>query len=289
MEVVDAHLHLFKAVSEDYPRTVYPGMADAEMEVPAEELLEVMGAAGVDKAIVVPLGPQDEYLRDLQINFPGRFVGVGNHDPESKQIAEDLDRRIDLSDIQGIRVSRVDANASTADDPETYELFPLFQAMAERGLRVWFYSEPQQVELYEKVLELLPELVTVFNHSGFMVTIDNLAIDEYRRPHFTTDVPPPTLDLLARVAENPNTYVHFSGQYAFSHRPYPYLDMAPVAEALNNSFGAKRMLWASDFPWILSEPGYQEQLALVDHLLPDISDTERDLIRGGTASSLFSF
>ena len=54
MEVVDAHLHLFKAVSEDYPRTVYPGMADAEMEVLAEELLGVMGTAGVDKAIVVP-------------------------------------------------------------------------------------------------------------------------------------------------------------------------------------------------------------------------------------------
>ena len=64
MEVVDAHLHLFKAVSEDYPRTVYPGMADAEMEVPAEELLEVMGTAGVDKAIVCLLytspSPRDQ-------------------------------------------------------------------------------------------------------------------------------------------------------------------------------------------------------------------------------------
>ena len=289
MEVIDAHLHLFKAVSTAYPRTVYPGMADAEMEVLAEDLLEVMETAGVDKAVVVPLGPQDEYLRDLRINFPGRFVGIGNHDPESLDIAEDLDRRMEVSGIQGIRVGGVDPNASRTDDPETYELFPLFQAMEERGLRVWFYSEPQQVELYEKVLELLPGLVTVFNHSGFMVTIDNLAVDEHRRPHFTTDIPPPTLELLARVAQNSNTYVHFSGQYAFSHGPYPYLEMIPVAETLNRAFGASRMLWASDFPWILSEPGYTEQLALVDHLLPAISDAERDLIRGGTASSLFSF
>jgi predicted TIM-barrel fold metal-dependent hydrolase len=264
-------------------------MADAEMEVLAEDLLEVMETAGVDKAVVIPLGPQDEYLRDLRINFPGRFVGIGNYDPESLDIAEDLDRRMEISGIQGIRVGGVDPNASRTDDPETYELFPLFQAMEERGLRVWFYSEPQQVELYEKVLELLPGLVTVFNHSGFMVTIDNLAVDEHRRPHFTTDIPPPTLELLARVAQNSNTYVHFSGQYAFSHGPYPYLEMVPVAETLNMTFGASRMLWASDFPWILSEPGYPEQLALVDHLLPAISDAERDLIRGGTASSLFSF
>jgi L-fuconolactonase len=264
-------------------------MADAEMEVLAEDLLQVMETANVDKAIVVPLGPQDEYLSDLRDNFSGRFVGIGNHDPESVNIAEDLDRRMEISGIQGIRVSGVDPNASLTDDPEEYELFPPFQALEERGLRVWFYSEPQQVELYEKVLELLPELVTVFNHSGFMVTIDNLAVDEHRRPHFTTNIPPPTLELLARVAQKSNTYVHFSGQYAFSHGPYPYLEMIPVAEALIETFGASRMLWASDFPWILSEPGYPEQLALVDHLLPGISDTERDLIRGGTASSLFSF
>ncbi|MDG2427746.1 MAG: amidohydrolase family protein [Acidimicrobiales bacterium] len=289
MEVIDAHLHLFKAVSAAYPRTVYPGMADAEMEVLAEDLLQVMETAGVDKAIVVPLGPQDEYLTDLRDHFPGQFVGIGNHDPESVDIAQDLDRRMETSGIQGIRVSGVDPNASLADDPEEYELFPLFQAMEERGLRVWFYSEPQQVELYEKVLELLPDLVTVFNHSGFMVTIDNLAVDEHRRPHFTTNIPPPTLELLARVAQKSNTYVHFSGQYAFSHGPYPYLEMIPVAEALVGTFGASRMLWASDFPWILSEPGYPEQLALVDHLLPTISDAERNLIRGGTAASLFAF
>ena len=289
MEVIDAHLHLYKAVSPAYPRTVYPGMADAEMEVLAEDFLEVMQAAGVDKAIVVPLGPQDHYLTDLRNYFPDRFVGIGNYDPDSTMISEDLDRRIEVSGIQGIRVSGVDANASQADDPETYALFPLFAAMAERNLKVWFYAEPDQVQLYEKVLDLLPDLTSVFNHSGFMVTVDNLAIDEYRRPHFTTEVPPPTLDLLSRVAERPNTFVHFSGQYAFSHDPYPYADMAPVAETLLRAFGPERMLWASDFPWILKEPGYPEQLALVDHLLPDIDSAARDFIRGGTAASLFSF
>ena len=289
MEVIDAHLHLYKAVSPAYPRTVYPGMADAEMEVLAEDFLEIMQAAGVDKAIVVPLGPQDHYLTDLRNYFPGRFVGIGNYDPDSTMISQDLDQRIETSGIQGIRVSGVDPIASPGDDPETYELFPLFAAMAERGLKVWFYAEPDQVKLYEKVLDLLPDLTTVFNHSGFMVTVDNLAIDEHRRPHFTTEVPPPTLDLLSRVAERPNTFVHFSGQYAFSHDPYPYADMAPVAETLLRAFGPERMLWASDFPWILKEPGYPEQLALVDHLLPDIDSDARDFIRGGTAASLFSF
>ena len=289
MDVIDGHLHLFKAHSNDYPRTVYPGMADAEMEVLASDLLGVMGETGVEKAIVVPLGPQDRYLADLRRDYPGRFVGIGNFDPDASNQAESLDRRMETSGIQGIRVGVVDPRAVPDDDPESYEMFPFFAAMAERGLRVWVYAEPPQVELFERVLDLLPDLIAVFNHSGFMVTVENLAIDKHRRPHFTTDVPPPTLDLLSRVAERSNAYIHFSGQYAFSHDPYPYVDMRPVADRLLEVFRAERMLWASDFPWILTEPGYPEQLALVDHLLPNLDEKDRDLIRGGTAASLFSF
>ena len=168
-------------------------------------------------------------------------------------------------------------------------MFPLLEAMAERNLRVWFYAESSQVQLLEKVLDVLPELTVVFNHCGFMVSLTNLAIDQYRRPHFTAEIPPPTLDLLGRLAERPNTYVHFSGQYAFSHDPYPYADMLPVADFIYNNFGPKRILWASDFPWIADQPGYSEQLALVDHLLPNLTQTEREQIMGGTAASLFDF
>ena len=65
--------------------------------------------------------------------------------------------------------------------------------------------------------------------------------------------------------------------------------MFPVAQHLYDTFGPDRMLWASDFPWIAEHPGYREQLALVDVLLPDLSDIEKQKITGGTAESLFEF
>ena len=34
MNVIDSHLHLFKANSKDYPRPVHPGLADEDREVP---------------------------------------------------------------------------------------------------------------------------------------------------------------------------------------------------------------------------------------------------------------
>ena len=289
MSIIDAHLHLFKANSKDYPRPVYPKLADENREVLAKQLLITMEKAGVDKAIVVPLGPEDNYVSELQEEYPGKFAVVGIYDTNSVDPVENLDRRIKYSNIQGIRVGYVDKGASVKDDPEKYELYPLFKAMAERGLKVWFYAEPAQVEMFDRVLERLPDLVAVFNHCGFMVSLDNLSIDQHARPHFEVQIPPPTLDLLERVGERPNTYVHFSGQYAFSHDPYPYPDMTPVTQRLYKIFGPERMLWASDFPWILEVPGYEEQLNLVEILLPDKTQKELNLIKGGNAERLFRF
>ena len=289
MTVIDSHLHLFKANSKDYPRPVHPGLADEDREVLAKELIFKMEKAGVDKAIVVPLGPEDHYLSELQEAYPGKFAAVGIYDANTPDPAENLDRRIEESSIQGIRVGFVDQEADVNDDPEKYELFPLFQAMAERGLKVWFYAESAQVEMFDRVLERLPDLVAVFNHCGFMVSLDNLSIDQHARPHFEVQIPPPSLDLLERVGERPNTYVHFSGQYAFSHDPYPYPDMTPVTQRLYKIFGPERMLWASDFPWILEVPGYEEQLNLVEILLPDKTQKELNLIKGGNAERLFRF
>ena len=289
MSIIDSHLHLFRAVSDQYPRTVYPGLADSDLDVPAEMLLSKMEDAGVDKAIVVPLGPQDHYLSEIIKRYPGRFAGVGVYDEGAPDQAKDLDDRMDKAGLQGIRIGKVDSNAKTPEDPTRYSMFPLLKAMAKRNLRVWFYAESTQVELLDNVLNILPELVVVFNHCGFMVSLENLAVDQHRRPHFTTEMPPNTLSLLGRLSERPNTYVHFSGQYAFSHEAYPYPDMFPVAQHLYDTFGPDRMLWASDFPWIAEHPGYREQLALVDVLLPDLSDIEKQKITGGTAESLFEF
>ena len=71
MSIIDAHLHLFKANSKDYPRPVYPKLADENREVLAKQLLITMEKAGVDKAIVVPLGPEEHYVSELQEEYPG--------------------------------------------------------------------------------------------------------------------------------------------------------------------------------------------------------------------------
>lgn len=286
--VVDSHLHLFRAVSDAYPRAVYNVMAEAEREELAEGLLGQMEAAGVDKAIVIPLSSHDHYLGEILRDYPGRFAGVGVFDPEVPDPAADLERRLGELDLQGLRVFRL---GDVVDDVERLPTFPLLETMQRRGVKLWFYADPEQLAMLDRILELLPDLDVVLNHLGFCPDIHaELRFDEHRRPRFDNfPLPPPTVPAVEKIARRPRVYVHMSGQYAFSQQEYPHADVQPVVDAMYRIFGADRMLWASDYPWIVPVPGYAEQLALVDHYLPDLSPAERDAIRGGTAASLFRF
>ena len=84
MSVIDAHLHVFRRYSEDYPRPIHAGLAEANREVLAEDLIKEMDNAGVDKAIVVPLGPEDHYVAEVQREYPGKFAAVGIFDATAK-------------------------------------------------------------------------------------------------------------------------------------------------------------------------------------------------------------
>lgn len=288
-KVVDGHLHLFRSASAEYPRTVYDTMAEADRDEPAEKLLAAMQSAGVDHAVVVPLSKEDDYLRAVLTNFPGRFAGVGIFEHERPDDVASLEERLALTDLQGLRFYGLAADESTT--VETLRSYPVFELMAERGMVVWFYGDAVQLRLMGRIMGRLPDLKVVLNHLGFLPDMHaEMQIDAHCRPHFDVQLPPsglPTVESLA--AEHPNLYVHFSGHYAFSAERYPYRDLEHVGRRLLAAFGADRMLMASDWPWIEFEPGYERIIGVVDELLPDISAAERDAIRGGTASSLFRF
>ena len=65
--------------------------------------------------------------------------------------------------------------------------------------------------------------------------------------------------------------------------------LAGCEGALLRTFGADRLMWATDSPWILEEPGYENLTRVIDAQLPDLSEEQRALIMGGTARArLFS-
>src|SRR5262245_5078212 len=100
--IVDGHIHLFRRLSPEYPRATHE-LFPPEREALAEEFLDVMAANRVDRAVVVPLSPNDEYLEECLRNHPRSFSGVAvNSDPGPAP--EERLQRIAEAGIQGLRV-----------------------------------------------------------------------------------------------------------------------------------------------------------------------------------------
>jgi L-fuconolactonase len=279
--VVDAHAHVFAAVSDRFPRDVHE-LFPAELEAPVEALLAEMDGAGVDRAVLVPLTHHDEYVRHSLERFPGRFAAIGVQPPGPPDV-EDYRRRRDAIGLQGLRMFGLgEPPASRAGDLDS---FPLLAELARAGDKLWFYGGPEQMELLELVLEELPELTVVLNHLGFWPTA--FRADEHGRIRFDGPYTADGLEAVSRLARFPRVFVLLTGMYAFAAEPCPYDDLRPVTAALLEAFGPGRLLLGSDFPWIRAEPGYRETLAAVDAHLDGLPEADRLRVRGGNAMELF--
>jgi L-fuconolactonase len=283
MTVVDAHLHVFRAVSDRYPRDVHE-LYPVDLEATAEELLTDMERAGVDKAVLVPLSHHDDYVGECVERFPGRFAAVGVQRPGSVDVDEYRGRRAHAH-LQGLRLFALGNVPATR--PEDVETFPLLRELARNDDKLWFYGGREQMDLLELVLEALPELTVVLNHLGFWPGA--LLVDEHGRPRFDVAYTPEVLEAVTRLARFRRVFVLCSGMYAFSTEPCPYDDLRPVTEAILDAYGPERLLLATDFPWIRAEPGYAETIAAGKAHFDGLGDAERALIFGGNALGLFSF
>ena len=282
--IVDAHLHVFLKRSERYPRDVHE-LFPAELEAPVEDYLGWMEHTGVSRAVLVPLSPHDDYIVEVVERHAPRFAWIGVFAPNAEDPVADLERRSAGTGMRGLRIHHL--GDPDVRDVRELPLFPLLEAMRDRGDIVWFYAAPDQQALLVRVMQQLPDLTVMLNHLGFCP--EGYEKDRYGRPRIRTSLPPTTLANVRELAEFPNVHALFSGQYAFSQQEYPYLDLRPTVESVVDALGPQRLAWASDYPWIAEHPGYAEQLELPRLLLPNLSEQDHLAIMGGNAARLFGF
>jgi L-fuconolactonase len=259
--IVDAHLHVFRKAAIDgrEPDALVP----AEREATIEQLTDLLDAHVVDRAVLVGLDDHDEYVASV---LGPRFaaIAVGLHD---------LPRRHQTFAFDGVRTMTLDG----VEDELRW--------VADHELVLWTYLTPDQLP---NLLELpvgFPDMRIVLNHLGFFP--HDMQVDEHGRPFFLDPLPEQHVDAVVALARCPNVHVMLSGQYALSSEEPPYRDLDPIIRRLADAYGADRMLWASDHPWIDEVPGYATMLSLPEHHLPDASAAELAAIRGGTALRLF--
>lgn len=267
--IVDAHVHIFRSAADDPDRPV-DAIAPAEREAHLDLLEETMAAHGVEAAVLIPLGPEDAYVSGAVESSSDRFAGIAVWDGavDPGRVAARLER----GGFSGLRMFGFDGGAPP---------WPVLECLAVDGHLLWLYPGPKDLSVTDEICRRLPDLGVVLNHTGLMQ--GGIGVDEKGRPRIDSLIPQPTEDLTLALAAHPHVSVILSGAYGFSHQAWPYPDVAEVTRRVAESFGTGRLMWASDFPWILADPGYKKMLALVDHHLPGMSPDERRAVLGGNA------
>jgi len=275
--IIDSHMHLFTALSPDYPRGVHE-LYPAERVAEVQEYLDYAEKCNVDHSVLVSLDEYDHYVIDAVQQSPGRFSVVSVMDRMADDPVEDLQSRLDTVDLVGFRVWTLEADANLVV-PQKFK--NLLAELERRGVAAWFYADEHQLQALASVISEYPDLTVVLNHLGFCQS--GFACDEWGRPRLQADIPPRSLEIVEKLARHSNVVALFSGHYAFSREEFPYEDLRIVSERLLDAFGPERLLWASDWPWIKEEPGYCELLEMVERHLPGLSADEVDLVMGGNA------
>lgn len=283
--IVDAHAHVFRPAAI-YPRGV-DQLAPASRDAPVQDLLEIMADNGVDATVLVPLDAHDNYVAHVLVEYPKTFAAIAVATSAELQVGgargvESLRRRRNWFGFHGLRTQWLGEPGHPVTDSPT---LPILRYLADQGLLLWTYLPPDQLPLLSEVVRELPELRVVLNHLGFCP--HNMRVDEYRRPRFDDPFPEATVQQVLRLSESSGVHLMLSGQYALSSQGPPYPDLFRVTRRLAEAYGPRRILWASDYPWIRDVPGYRAMLDVIPAVLPDLDSDDLARVLGGNARSLF--
>ena len=291
---LDAHLHVFARVSAEFPRLSHDQLPAAG-EAPVESLLEQMEEQGVDQAVLVQIGGEQlehhAYLRHCLKAHPDRFRGIGLIPAGCPDPAAHMDRLAGDGAIIGFRLFDLGGpfDPLAPLDIRTTATYPIWQRAAEKDYVLWLYPRAGDSHIVAFLLDAFPQVRVVFNHLMVFPGRDSISRHDLGRPQIATPMPPATRYSSLRLHQYENARVHLSGQYAFSKEDYPYRDTASWHASLLQSFGADRLMWATDFPWILPAPGYGRLVGILDQLLPDLDQRDRRAIMGGAAARFLRF
>ncbi|AWT60900.1 MAG: hypothetical protein DF168_02125 [Candidatus Moanabacter tarae] len=298
---IDAHVHVFARASRQFPREV-SDLLPATREEPVEKLLDQMQANGVSQAVLVQIGgasfEHHSYLRYCLETYPRQFLGIGLIPTDELKPEEHMDRLATNGDVIGFRLSSIGGPADPLApmDIRSFRTFPIWKHAAERDYVIWLYPQAIDAHCLPFIIEAFPEVRVVFNHMLALPGKGSFSWDSQGRPRVEfTALPPPSRYSTMGLHQFENVSVHLSGQYAFSNEEWPYRDLKEWHERLyrphnrKQGFGANRLLWATDFPWITENPGYERLTQIIEELLPDLNEDEISEIMGGTAQRLLRF
>lgn len=281
--ITDAQVHVYAPDTPAHPWPHEPGRGSAPWTHPdgfsAEELLGAMEAVGVSRAVLVPpvwAGEDNTPALDAAARHPGRFAVMGRFDPYAPDAPERLEGWLAQPGMIGIRMS---------GRWSTHEISAR-QALGDPAIE-WYWAACERLGIPVAVLagEAVPLLLPVAaRHSGLRLIIDHSGMRGAHSLEEAFD----TIDTLRELAEHPNVHMKMGSIPNASAQPYPFRDVQPYIQRIYEAFGARRMMWESDFTQ-LGYRLYSECLRMWIEDAPFLSGDDRAWILGRTAAEVLNW
>lgn len=266
---IDAHVHVWTDDLARYP--IAAGFRKEQMK-PArftpEELLAEARPCGVARVVLIQMSYyrfDNSYMLDTIARFPGVFGGVAIVDSSAPDAAARM-RELRKLGVRGFRIG--------SGELESPGMPAMWACAAAEGLAICPLINPDALPALERLCARFPDTPVVIDHFA-RIGIDG----EFREADVAR---------LCALARYPKTYVKLSAFYALGAKQYPYTDLLPLIRRLLDSYGPRRLMWATDCPFQLQQGHtYRGSLELIRDRLDGVSAEDRQWLLRRTAETVF--
>jgi L-fuconolactonase len=268
--VIDSHHHFWKYSREEYP-WIGEGLDVLRRDFLPADLKKEIGAAGVDGVVSVQARQSLEETRWLlELAEKNDFIrGVVGWAPLiSADVGKDLEEFAGRKKLKGVR------HVLQEEKDDRYAVREDFV----RGVgALKKFGLVYDILIFEKQLPAAIELVDKFPNQIFV-------LDHVAKPKIREKIISPWRERMKDLAKRENVYCKLSGMATEAdHGGWEAADLRPYVEVVLEAFGAKRLMFGSDWPVCLLAVTYQKWVATAAEFTAKLSAAEKERIMGGTA------
>src|SRR3954449_6146112 len=276
---IDAHSHIWPPDVDKYP--LAPGQTKKDLDPPSftdDELLKVARPEGVGRVVLIQHSVyhlwDNSYLLDAVKRNPKRFRVQGMVDDHQPDPGAAMKKLLPLG-VTGFRITPFvrtkDEQARWLDTPGMAEMWA---TGAKTRQAMCLLINPSDLPAADAMCGRHPDTPVV--------------IDHFARIGADGEIRDADVAALCKLARHKHAHVKVSAFYALGKKKPPHDELVPMIRRLADSFGPKRLMWASDAPYqVQGVNTYGASIGLVRDRLDFLSKADREWLLAKTAEAVY--
>jgi L-fuconolactonase len=271
---LDSHQHFWSYDEGEYD-WIDERMTRIRRDFAPSDIEPILRRNGFDGSVLVQVRQsleETEYLLGLADRHPFIRGVVGYVDLRSPDVRGDLERFSAHPRFRGVR------HIVQAESDDRFLLRGEFQ----RGVALLSdYHLTYDILVYHGQLPAVVDFVARFPEH-------RLVLDHIGKPAIAKGEIEPWAASIRKLGKMENLHCKVSGMVTEADwRGWKKSDFTPYLEIVLEAFGARRLLFGSDWPVALLAASYEEVVGIVEDFLSPLATAEKDAVFGGNAARFY--